>query len=75
VPLKTGTTKWPSREVAPIFENANVATDHQMMTMEMLRRVAPKYGSRAVAREAVRRRQRLGQAPELEYVGRLGNNL
>jgi glutamine synthetase len=31
-------------EVAPIFENANVATDHQMMTMEMLRRLAPKYG-------------------------------
>ena len=31
-------------EVAPIFENANVATDHQMMTMEMLRRVAPKFG-------------------------------
>src|SRR5688500_1355371 len=31
-------------EVAPIFENANVATDHQMMTMEALRRIAPKYG-------------------------------
>ena len=31
-------------EVAPIFENTNVATDHQMMTMEMLKRVAPKYG-------------------------------
>jgi len=31
-------------EVAPIFENANVATDHQMMTMEMLKRMAPKYG-------------------------------
>jgi len=31
-------------EVAPIFENANVATDHQMMTMETLRRVAPRYG-------------------------------
>jgi glutamine synthetase len=31
-------------ELAPIFENANVATDHQMMTMEMLRRIAPKYG-------------------------------
>ena len=31
-------------EVAPIFENANVATDHQMMTMETLKRVAPKYG-------------------------------
>ena len=31
-------------ELAPVFENANVATDHQMMTMEMLRRMAPKYG-------------------------------
>jgi glutamine synthetase len=31
-------------EVAPIFENANVATDHQMMTMEALKRIAPKYG-------------------------------
>jgi glutamine synthetase len=31
-------------ELAPTFENANVATDHQMMTMEMLRRMAPKYG-------------------------------
>ena len=27
-----------------MFENANVATDHQMMTMETLRRTAPKYG-------------------------------
>jgi glutamine synthetase len=31
-------------EVAPIFENANVATDHQMMTMEAMKRIAPKYG-------------------------------
>ena len=31
-------------ELAPIFESANVATDHQMMTMEVLRRTAPKYG-------------------------------
>jgi glutamine synthetase len=31
-------------EVAPIFENANVATDHQMMTMEALKRIAPKFG-------------------------------
>ena len=31
-------------ELAPIFEHANVATDHQMITMEVLRRVAPKYG-------------------------------
>jgi glutamine synthetase len=27
-----------------VFENANVATDHQMMTMETMRRAAPKYG-------------------------------
>ena len=46
VPLKTRHNEVaPSQyEVAPIFENANVATDHQMMTMEMLRRVAPQYG-------------------------------
>jgi glutamine synthetase len=31
-------------ELAPIFETANVAADHQMMTMEVLRRTAPKYG-------------------------------
>ena len=68
VPLKTRHNEVaPSQyEVAPIFENANVATDHQMMTMEMLRRVAPKYGLRLpAAREAVCRGQRLGQAPEL----------
>src|SRR5688500_12389176 len=46
VPVKTRHNEVaPSQyEVAPIFENANVATDHQMMTMEMLRRVAPKFG-------------------------------
>jgi glutamine synthetase len=46
VPLKTRHNEVaPSQyEVAPIFENANVATDHQMMTMEMLRRLAPKFG-------------------------------
>jgi glutamine synthetase len=31
-------------EVAPVFETANIATDHQMITMETLRRIAPKYG-------------------------------
>src|SRR5437667_5554218 len=31
-------------EIAPVFENANVATDHQMIVMETLRRLAPKYG-------------------------------
>jgi glutamine synthetase len=46
VPVKTRHNEVaPSQyEVAPIFENANVATDHQMMTMEMMRRIAPKFG-------------------------------
>src|SRR5215218_1811270 len=46
VPVKTRHNEVaPSQyEVAPIFENANVATDHQMMTMETMRRVAPKFG-------------------------------
>jgi glutamine synthetase len=46
VPVKTRHNEVaPSQyEVAPIFENANVATDHQMMTMETMKRIAPKYG-------------------------------
>src|SRR5205814_6576851 len=46
VPVKTRHNEVaPSQyEIAPVFENANVATDHQMMTMEFMRRVAPKYG-------------------------------
>jgi glutamine synthetase len=46
VPVKTRHNEVaPSQyEIAPIFENANVATDHQMMIMETLRRIAPKYG-------------------------------
>jgi glutamine synthetase len=46
VPVKTRHNEVaPSQyEIAPIFESANIATDHQMMTMEMLKRVAPKYG-------------------------------
>src|SRR5678816_4595424 len=46
VPVKTRHNEVaPSQyEIAPVFENANVAVDHQMMTMETLRRVAPKYG-------------------------------
>ena len=46
VPVKTRHNEVaPSQyEIAPVFENANVAADHQMMTMETLRRVAPKYG-------------------------------
>ncbi|MGB7219048.1 MAG: glutamine synthetase III [Vicinamibacterales bacterium] len=46
VPVKTRHNEVaPSQyEIAPVFENANVATDHQMMVMETLRRIAPKYG-------------------------------
>ncbi|HEX5108418.1 MAG TPA: glutamine synthetase III [Vicinamibacterales bacterium] len=46
VPVKTRHNEVaPSQyEIAPVFENANVASDHQMMTMETLKRVAPKYG-------------------------------
>jgi glutamine synthetase len=46
VPIKTRHNEVaPSQyEIAPIFETANVATDHQMMTMEVMRRLAPKYG-------------------------------
>jgi glutamine synthetase len=31
-------------EIAPIFEDANLATDHQMLMMEILKRTADKYG-------------------------------
>src|SRR3954447_7336002 len=46
VPVKTRHNEVaPSQyEIAPIFENANVATDHQMMVMETLKRSAPKFG-------------------------------
>jgi glutamine synthetase len=46
VPVKTRHNEVaPSQyELAPIFENSNLATDHQMLTMELLRRTAEKYG-------------------------------
>jgi glutamine synthetase len=46
VPVKTRHNEVaPSQyEIAPVFENANVAVDHQMMTMEILQKIAPKYG-------------------------------
>ena len=46
VPVKTRHNEVaPSQyEIAPVFENANVATDHQMMVMETLKRMAPKFG-------------------------------
>ncbi len=46
VPVKTRHNEVaPSQyEIAPIFENSNLATDHQMLTMDVLRRTAEKYG-------------------------------
>ncbi len=46
VPVKTRHNEVaPSQyEIAPIFEDSNLATDHQMLTMEMMRRTADKYG-------------------------------
>ena len=46
VPVKTRHNEVaPSQyELAPIFEECNLATDHQQLTMEVMRRVAPKYG-------------------------------
>lgn len=38
-------------ELAPIFENANVACDHQMLCMEVLKRVAPRYGLQCILHE------------------------
>jgi glutamine synthetase len=31
-------------EIAPVFENSNVGTDHQQITMQMMQSVARKYG-------------------------------
>ncbi|MGF1633372.1 MAG: glutamine synthetase III [Phycisphaerae bacterium] len=38
-------------EIAPIFENSNVATDHQMMVMQLLKLTAEKYGMCALLHE------------------------
>lgn len=38
-------------ELAPVYENSNVACDHQMLMMETLRRVAPRYGLQAILHE------------------------
>lgn len=38
-------------EIAPMFESANLATDHQHLTMITLRRVAEKYGMACLTHE------------------------
>lgn len=46
VPLKTRHNEVaPNQyEIAPIFETASVATDHNLLLMDVLREVAPKHG-------------------------------
>jgi glutamine synthetase len=38
-------------ELAPLYETANVACDHQMLTMETLKRVAPRYNLECILHE------------------------
>ncbi len=38
-------------EVAPIFEMANIACDHQMLVMETFKRVAPRHGLQCILHE------------------------
>jgi glutamine synthetase len=38
-------------EIAPVYENANLATDHQYLTMTTLQRVAQKYGMTCLLHE------------------------
>ena len=38
-------------EIAPLFETAHVASDHQMILMETIKRVAPMHGLKALLHE------------------------
>jgi glutamine synthetase len=38
-------------EIAPLFEQSHIASDHQMMLMETLRRVAPRHGLQVLLHE------------------------
>lgn len=53
IPVKTRHNEVaPSQfEIAPIYENANVATDHQQLLMLTLKRVAQKYGMECLLHE------------------------
>jgi glutamine synthetase len=53
VPVKTRHNEVaPSQyEIAPIYENANVAADHQQLIMIMLKKIARKYGLECLLHE------------------------
>ncbi len=38
-------------EIAPLFEMSQLASDHQMLTMETIKRVAPRHGLAAILHE------------------------
>lgn len=38
-------------EIAPLFETSHIASDHQMILMETIRRVAPRHNLRAILHE------------------------
>ncbi len=38
-------------EIAPTFETSNIACDHQMLMMETIKRVAPRYSMNAILHE------------------------
>ncbi|MBX3365623.1 MAG: glutamine synthetase III [Phycisphaeraceae bacterium] len=38
-------------ELAPLYETSNIAADHQMLVMETLKRVAPRYGLQCILHE------------------------
>ncbi len=38
-------------EIAPLFEASHIASDHQMLLMETLKRVAPRFGLQALLHE------------------------
>jgi len=53
VPLKTRHNEVaPGQfELAPLFETSNIACDHQMLTMETLKRVAARHGLQCILHE------------------------
>ena len=54
---------WP-----PIFDTTNVAIDHNLLTMEMMKKIAPKYGLVCLQHEKpFEGGQRLRQAQQLVH--------
>ena len=60
-------------EMAPVFATANIATDHNQLTMEIMKKVADRHGLVCLLHEkAVRGRERIGQAQQLVDFHRQG---